>query len=528
MAGGTRRTFAQGSKGGWYVVGSERVVDGKKVKSYVSADVAMRAMEGKATDEEIDEAITSRPSGKKPRTKTDAPPDSDAGKNQPASSNLPAGRTPKERDPRLPAQGTTIKSKDGTVYVKEDAQGVFHLYDSGSDKQLATGKTLTALMVQHTGKPVNAFAMLGLQTSKKDPTKRAIDPDKLLEQQKKKRAKVAKQRAAEDKALKPRPEPKPKQRPPADKTDKHVKRRPIAPKTPASAKKRRTGKPTGKQTYAERLGQKHFHRSLRGSLRNTAESSIGIDKRGWVRLRLDLPDGRQFAVKTSPDHKQTWAKEKAPGAKPFKVTDAWAQEIQNVRASKQDSGRGKREISTKTTVQKALTLAEHDCGVGACEVYLDGMILRDWAGGVSSFLSFGDVDATADDISKAVSDTPITKSIQVYLERADHDAIDGLVAVVRGFDQETVQKAVEDKLEPRKGYPKKPTTYADRKNYKYPVDTEAHVKAVLSYFGNADNRKKYTESEQRDIARRIVAAAKRFGIDVDADTDVGRLALVKA
>ncbi|MFA5445411.1 MAG: hypothetical protein WC262_10625, partial [Bacteroidales bacterium] len=170
MADGTRRTFAQGSKGGWYVVGSERVENGKTKRDYVPESVAMRAMQGKATDAEIDAAITTRPSGKKTRTKQDgtAPTQPRQKKqDQPTSSNLPVGRTPKQRDPRLPARGTVIKSRDGKVYVREDSQGTFHLYDAKNNSELATGKTLTSVMVKYTGKPVNAYGLLGLQRSKK-------------------------------------------------------------------------------------------------------------------------------------------------------------------------------------------------------------------------------------------------------------------------------------------------------------------------------------------------------------------------
>jgi phage head maturation protease len=59
-------------------------------------------------------------------------------------------------------------------------------------------------------------------------------------------------------------------------------------------------------------------------------------------------------------------------------------------------------------------------------------------------------------------------------------------------------------------------TYADPKNGKYPIDTEEHARAAWSYINKAENAAKYplngvTLSEVKD---RIMAACKRFGIDV--------------
>jgi phage head maturation protease len=65
-------------------------------------------------------------------------------------------------------------------------------------------------------------------------------------------------------------------------------------------------------------------------------------------------------------------------------------------------------------------------------------------------------------------------------------------------------------------------TYADPKNGKYPIDTEAHAKAAWSYINVAKNAAQYpmngvTLSEVKD---RIMAACRKFGIDVaDGDTD---------
>jgi phage I-like protein len=58
-------------------------------------------------------------------------------------------------------------------------------------------------------------------------------------------------------------------------------------------------------------------------------------------------------------------------------------------------------------------------------------------------------------------------------------------------------------------------TFADEKNKKYPIDTEAHVRAALSYWGNPDNRAKYSAEDQKTIGAKIRAAAKKFGIAVE-------------
>jgi HK97 family phage prohead protease len=62
--------------------------------------------------------------------------------------------------------------------------------------------------------------------------------------------------------------------------------------------------------------------------------------------------------------------------------------------------------------------------------------------------------------------------------------------------------------------------YADPKNGKYPVDTEAHARAAWSYINMPKNAAQYplngvTLSEVKD---RIMAACKKFGIDVAGDS----------
>lgn len=56
--------------------------------------------------------------------------------------------------------------------------------------------------------------------------------------------------------------------------------------------------------------------------------------------------------------------------------------------------------------------------------------------------------------------------------------------------------------------------YADPRNKKYPLDTEAHARAALSYFSMPKNRAKYSSSDAATIMGRIRAACKRFGIEM--------------
>src|ERR1700751_1932745 len=62
-------------------------------------------------------------------------------------------------------------------------------------------------------------------------------------------------------------------------------------------------------------------------------------------------------------------------------------------------------------------------------------------------------------------------------------------------------------------------TFADAKNKKYPLDTEAHVRAALSYWGMPKNRAKYSAEDQKTIGGKIRAAAKKLGIGTSDDGD---------
>jgi len=66
----------------------------------------------------------------------------------------------------------------------------------------------------------------------------------------------------------------------------------------------------------------------------------------------------------------------------------------------------------------------------------------------------------------------------------------------------------------REGGATKRSDYADPDNWKYPIDTEAHVRAAISYFSKPANANKYSKSQQSAIWSRIKAAAKKYGIEI--------------
>ena len=74
---------------------------------------------------------------------------------------------------------------------------------------------------------------------------------------------------------------------------------------------------------------------------------------------------------------------------------------------------------------------------------------------------------------------------------------------------------------PPKGYPENRDQYADPENYKYPLDTENHVRTALCYFSKGANRSGggYSPEEQKFMWRRILAAAKKHGIKLSPDVE---------
>ena len=63
-------------------------------------------------------------------------------------------------------------------------------------------------------------------------------------------------------------------------------------------------------------------------------------------------------------------------------------------------------------------------------------------------------------------------------------------------------------------------TYADPRNGKYPIDTIAHARAALAYISMPKNASQYPMNgvTLSDVKARIVAACKKFGIEVSDDS----------
>jgi Mu-like prophage I protein len=70
--------------------------------------------------------------------------------------------------------------------------------------------------------------------------------------------------------------------------------------------------------------------------------------------------------------------------------------------------------------------------------------------------------------------------------------------------------------------------YADEKNKKYPIDSEAHVRAAWSYINMPKNAGKYSSEDVKTIKGRIKAAGKKYGIDFSDNGDKTESSLVSA
>lgn len=63
---------------------------------------------------------------------------------------------------------------------------------------------------------------------------------------------------------------------------------------------------------------------------------------------------------------------------------------------------------------------------------------------------------------------------------------------------------------------------------RYPIDTEAHVRAALSYIGQSRNASEYSSDQLSKIKARIMAAAKKFGIDAEKAVDAAETKTTEA
>ena len=120
----------------------------------------------------------------------------------------------------------------------------------------------------------------------------------------------------------------------------------------------------------------------------------------------------------------------------------------------------------------------------------------------------GDFDRCVLHLGKFISDP------QGYCNLAHHAALGIYPATHAAMEKHTGRAAMADKK------PYGDVTYADPKNGKYPVDTEAHAKAAWSYINMPKNAAMYpmngvTLGEVKD---RIKAACRKFGIDISEDS----------
>lgn len=116
--------------------------------------------------------------------------------------------------------------------------------------------------------------------------------------------------------------------------------------------------------------------------------------------------------------------------------------------------------------------------------------------------------------------------IKILNEKSDDKAgcyfDDDGSCVMCGAPSETIYAAAVDKPYGKVKYAD--PGYRDGKA-RYPIDTEAHVRAALAYINMPKNASKYTPEQLENIKERIHAAAKKYGIEVsdaeDAETGMG-------
>ena len=113
------------------------------------------------------------------------------------------------------------------------------------------------------------------------------------------------------------------------------------------------------------------------------------------------------------------------------------------------------------------------------------------------------------------------------------EAIEANTTVLKSYDDAVaiyalpVSKAKEEKKlppgehrTPPKGYPESKKEYAGP-GYTFPVNTESRVRSALAYFTKHPWE---SSSEKKTAARKILEAAKKFGVEVSKDDDVYRAA----
>lgn len=105
----------------------------------------------------------------------------------------------------------------------------------------------------------------------------------------------------------------------------------------------------------------------------------------------------------------------------------------------------------------------------------------------------------------------VCKGGSMYAERFGNTQLEGTSADMR----KTGHKS------PPKGYPKERSKYAVPEEYLFPINNAEHTRAAIGYFSSHEWK---TSEHKGKAARRILAAARKFGIEVSKDSDVARAA----
>jgi phage head maturation protease/regulator of replication initiation timing len=106
-------------------------------------------------------------------------------------------------------------------------------------------------------------------------------------------------------------------------------------------------------------------------------------------------------------------------------------------------------------------------------------------------------------------DRPANPEATFDVFKADDGVITGNMENSR-IAGDVVKIAERSDVNPKEGEKKYgKVKFADPKNKKYPIDTEAHIRAAWSYINQARNASKYSSEDVAAIKRRIVAAWKQ-------------------
>ena len=425
MAETPKKAIAQGKRGGYYLVGSDRMVGGKLKRVYVNPDKYL-ASSGAATTEappkEGADPVAAKPDTK--GGKAERPEKTASGKGSaPAIDEVTgfriAGKPPKERDSRLPPANTEMKpkSKDAPkITVKEDDRGIFTVY--GEDgKPAATGYSATAALSSFFGKPVAGISYLGLR--KKPAPKTPKDED-----------------GTGDGTQKPAaPKGDDTQEPGDAKPPK--KQREKKPKTPGDDSG--TPKPKKPRKESGELNRQEFTlMKMRQKVKNWArfdtQQALGHDARNIQTIKGTIGN-KQYLVKQ--DSKvRIWAKEKGAKNKPFIVTSSWLNSkgrvpadkgARQVKATKEPvTVTQTRKLKPPESLKKALALLEYtDADTSPMlDIHSDGIVIRNIIGRVSGFVPFDEpLTGIDDDMTKAIPDN-MTNSIRFELSAVERSSLD--------------------------------------------------------------------------------------------------------